>query len=323
MKLTAIKFTHAVIRNLNEAQDKKPMGLFLTGSSGIGKTHLCVAAAKKAAEYGATPLFVNTKKAEQLYQGFVGDGERWDRKINEMLAGKDLIILDDTNTDFLCTQLLAKTMEFVLTHNKAIMVSSNHLIPVKTATPGFINPLTDKRAHNFFYLSDLQGESYHSQWWHSPEVQAADALSRLGQYQGCMAAGVIIEDAVSIDDIAKKLSVPVDLIRQVGHYFLPEEELLSPDYFFSDLSKSKHRAVFMECHITDNDSQFSSITFEQFLNVIQKVHDEGVKLVVKTNSYSLFLETLRGFLEQSMFVAINMNRSQIIDRLKHLFPDFS
>ncbi len=320
MKLTALKFTHAVINNLDEARHKKPMGLFLTGAPGIGKTHLCVAVAKKAAEYGVNTLYIDAIKVCHLIDDFAGDQTRWKSKIDEMLAGKDLVVVDDANHEIGgCTQdLLAKTMKHVMTTNTAVMVSSNQPIPVKDVTPGFVDPST-KKAHNFFYLRDLQGESRRSQWWQSPEVQATDALSQLGQYQGCKAAGVIIEDTVFIDDIARALDIPVEQIRRVGHYFLPGIERVSPDFFFSDLSKTEHQAVFMECHIAGDGSKMCMI--EQFLNVIQRVHDEGLKLVVKTNNRLQFSEIVLGNLENSF--RFSADRIRITDRLKHMFPDFS
>ena len=323
MKLTALKFTHAVINNLGKAQHKKPMGLFLSGSPGIGKTHLCVATAKKAAEYGANTLYIDAAKAGSLFEGLAGDQVQWDKKIDEMLAGKDLVIVDDANCVLGSKRdLLAKIMKYVMTDNKAVIINSNHPIPIKDVIPDIIDPLTES-AHNFFYLSDLQGESYRSQWWLSPEVQAVDALSKLGQYQGCKAAAVIIEDAASVEEIAQKLSIPVDQIRQVGHYFLPGIQRCSPDYFFRDLTKTEHQAVFMECHITSDESPFRSTKFEQLLNVVQKVHDEGIKLVVKTNSHTLFLEALRTFLEKSIFVRLGNLEPRVSNRLKHMFPDFS
>ena len=323
MKLTALKFTHAVINNLGKAQHKKPMGLFLSGSPGIGKTHLCVATAKKAAEYGANTLYIDAAKAGSLFEGLAGDQVQWDRKIDEMLAGKDLVIVDDANCVLGSKRdLLAKIMKYVMTDNKAVIINSNHPIPIKDVIPDIIDPLTEN-AHNFFYLSDLQDESYRSRWWLSPEVQAADALSKLGQYQGCKAAAVIIEDAASVEEIAQKLRIPVDQIRQVGHCFLPGIQRYSPDYFFRDLTKTKHQAVFMECHITSDESPFRSTKFEQLLNVVQKVHDEGIKLVVKTNSHTLFLEALRTFLEKSIFVRMSNLEPRVSNRLKHMFPDFS
>ena len=320
MQLTALKFTHAVINNLGEARHKKPMGLFLTGSPGIGKTHLCVAVAKKAAEYGVNTLYIDAIKVCHLIEDFAGDETRWENKVEAMLAGKDLVVVDDANHEIGgCTQdLLAKTMKHVMTTNTAVMVSSNQPIPVKDVTPGFLDP-SSKKAHNFFYLRDLQGESRRSQWWQSPEVQAIDALSQLGQYQGCKAAGVIIEDTVFIDDIARALDIPVEQIRRVGHYFLPGIERVSPEFFFSDLSRAEHQAVFMECHIAGDGSKMCMIG--QFLNVIQRVHDEGLKLVVKTNNRLQFLEIVSGNLENSF--CFSADRIRIIDRLKHMFPDFS
>ena len=60
---------------------------------------------------------------------------------------------------------------------------------------------------------------------------------------------------------------------------------------------------------------------EQFLNVIQRVHDEGLKLVVKTNNRLQFSEIVWGNLENSF--RFSADRIRITDRLKHMFPDFS
>ncbi|WP_257280826.1 ATP-binding protein [Endozoicomonas sp. ISHI1] len=309
---TALKFTHAVINNQGEALHKKPMGLFLTGSPGQGKTHLCVAVARKAADYGVNTLYIDADKAGELYQCF--QGNEWDSKIGELLAGKDLVVIDDANGGYFSDQLLAKTMKHVMTENKAIMVSSNHHIPVKAACPGDIEPLT-ACAHNFLYLNDLQGDGYRSYWWHSPEVQAADAISQLGQYQGRNAAAVITEHAVSIDEMARVLSIPAEQIRRVGSPYLPGENLVSPDFHFSHLSKTEHQAVFMEC-----DATRDSTRIRQFLNVIQKVHNEGLKLVVKTNDRSLLSKAVLDYLN---FLQPEKEDVRTKERLEHMFPDFA
>ncbi|WP_257280823.1 ATP-binding protein [Endozoicomonas sp. ISHI1] len=312
MHRTALKFTHAVINNQGEALHKKPMGLFLTGSPGLGKTHLCVAVARKAADYGVNTLYIDADKAGELYQCF--QGNEWDSKIGELLAGKDLVVIDDANGGYFSDQLLAKTMKHVMTENKAIMVSSNHHIPVKAACHDDIDPLT-AYAHNFLYLNDLQGDGYRSHWWHSPEVQAADAISQLGQYQGRNAAAVITEHAVSIDEMARALNIPAEQIRRVGPPLLPGRQVVSPDYHFSHLSKTEHQAVFMECDVTD-----SSAYTTQFLRVIRKVHDEGLKLVVKTKDRSLLLNEVLDYLN---LLKLEKNDVRTKERLAHMFRDFA
>ncbi|WP_448215079.1 ATP-binding protein [Endozoicomonas sp. 2B-B] len=315
MKDTALKFAHAVINNQYEASHKKPMGLFLSGSAGIGKTHLCTAVAKKAAEYGVDTLYIDDLTAGNLYNDSEGNETLWAEKINEKLAGKELVVIDDAN-GLLSKKLLAKTMRHVMTHNKAIMVSSNVHIPAKDATPGIIDPLT-RKAHNFLYLSNLQNASRRSQWWRSTEVHAADAISQLAQYHGGKAAAVITERAVSIDEVAGILSIPADQIRQVGSPLLPGlPQKFSSDYFLSDLSKTQHQAVFMEC-----DAAGGKIEIEQFTNIVQRVHDEGLKLVVKTKDRSLLLKSVLNYLEGDSY--IKNYRLRIDDRLKHMFRDFS
>ncbi|WOG28091.1 hypothetical protein [Endozoicomonas sp. 8E] len=316
MKDAARKFAHAVINNQCEVSHKKPMGLFLTGSAGLGKTYLCAAVTKKAAEYGVDTLYIDEVTAAGLYNDSEGNEALWAEKIDEMLVGKDLVVIDDASGGYLSKQLLAKTMKHVMTHNKAIMVSSNPHIPVKDATPDVIDPLT-RKAHNFLYLSDLQGDSRRSQWWCSSEVQAADAITQLGQYQGGKAAAVIIERALSIDEMAKILSIPAEQIRWVDSPLLPGlPQKISPDFFLSDLSKTQHQAVFIEC-----DAAGGLIEIEQFINIVQRVHDEGLKLVVKTEDRSLLLKNVLNYLEKDF--SIRKYRIRIADRLKHMFQDFS
>ncbi|WP_422488800.1 DnaA ATPase domain-containing protein [Endozoicomonas sp. ALE010] len=322
MKQTALKFTHAVINNLDETLPKKPMGLFLSGSAGIGKTHLCVAVAKKAAHYGVNTLYISDERVGCLYLDLGSDDKQWNRKVDEMLAGKDLVIVDDvTECQFGITKMfLAKTMKHVMAENKAIMVSSNYPVHIDKKHFDIIDPLTET-AHNFCYLNDLQGDSRRSRWWDSLEVQTDDALLQLGHYQGDKAAGVITEQAESINEIAIKLSIPVEQIRQVGPCFLPGGQRLMPDFYLSDLSNTRHQAVLLECDMSGSKLR-SRMNIEQFFNVIQRVHDEGLKLVVKTNDRLLFIEKVMNHYEDD-FLAEQQKKIRTTDRLKNMFPDFS
>ena len=321
MKITALKFTHAVVDGTVEPSHKKPMGLFLTGLSGIGKTHLCVAVAKKAAEHGVKTLYIDAKTLDDLGRKYYTDMAQWHCDIDIMLAGKDLIVLDDVNSEVGSSQLfLAKAMERVMTDNIAIMASSNNRILVKNATPGFLDPL-DERAHNFLSLSDLRGDSCRPQWWQCQEVQATDELSRLGQYKGSNAAGIITEQPVSIGDIARALNISADQIRRVGRPFLPEIQKVSSDLHCQDLSKTQHRAVVLEYFETDDNSHvLGEFEISQFLYIVQRVHDEGLKLVIKTSNSSLFIEKVRSYLDTDIF--IESKRDRIVERLNHMFHEF-
>ena len=319
MKITALKFTHAVIDGTVEPSHKKPMGLFLSGLAGIGKTHLCVAVAKKAAEHGVKTLYIDEATVGELLNKLHGNLEQWHRDINNILADKDLVVFDDINSDTGCAQMfLAKIMQRAMTDNIAVMVSSNNHIPVRYSTPDFLDPL-DKRAHNFLSLSDLQGDSCRSQWWQSPEVQAGDKLSRLGQYEGNKAAAVITEQPVSLVDIARALNISADQIRRVGAPILPGEKMFSSDYYCQDLSKTQHQAVVLEFIMTDDKSS-GRWEINQFINIIQRVHDEGLKMIVKTNNSTLFTKKILTFLNTN--ILIQPEKIRIIDRLNHIFQEF-
>ena len=319
MKTTALKFTHAVIDGTVEPSHKKPMGLFLTGMPGVGKTHLCVAVAKKAAEHGVKTLYIDAKTVDDLAHKYDTNMAQWHRDIDIMLAGKDLVVLDDINSEKgFSQQLLAQTMRRVLTANIAIMASSNNRIRLKDATPGFLDPL-DERAHNFLSLSDLQGDSYRGQWWQCPQVQATDELSRLGQYKGSKAAGVITEQPLSLDDIARALNISAAQIRRVGKPFLHGIEKLSSDFRCPDLSKTQHQAVVLE-FIDTEEEPFGDWEISQLLNILQRVHDEGLKLIVKTNNRPVLIRKVKGFLNTDIY--IKSKKDRIVDRLNHMFPEF-
>ncbi len=319
MKITALKFTHAVIDGTVEPSHKKPMGLFLSGLAGIGKTHLCVAVAKKAAEHGVKTLYIDEATVGDLLNKLHGNLKQWHCDINNILADKDLVVFDDINSDTGCAQMfLAKAMQRAMTDNIAVMVSSNNHIPVRNSTPDFLDPL-DKRAHNFLSLSNLQGDSCRSQWWQSPEVQAGDELSRLGQYEGNKAAGVITEQPVSLVDIARELNISADQIRTVGAPILPGEKMFSSDYYCQDLSKTQHQAVVLEFIMTDDESS-DGWEIDQFINIIQRVHDEGLKMIIKTNNSTLFTKKILTFLNTK--ILIQPEKIRIIDRLNHIFQEF-
>lgn len=79
----------------------------------------------------------------------------------------------------------------------------------------------------------------------------------------------------------------------------------------------------MDCHIGGGKSAHDIDKAGQFLNVIQRVYDEGLKLVVKTNERLLFIKTVLDVLNESERNCVVDNKVRIFVRLRHMFPDFS
>ena len=102
---------------------------------------------------------------------------------------------------------------------------------------------------------------------------------------------------------------------------MPEIQKVSSDLHCQDLSRTQHRAVVLEYFETDDNSlRLGEFEIRQFLYIIQRVHDEGLKLIIKTSNSSLFIEKVRGYLDTDIF--IESKRDRIVERLNHMFHKF-
>jgi len=133
MLSVARKFVAAVV---DRARDQ-PVGLVMTGLPGIGKTHLCVAAAEQAAEAGANVLLLDSNSVGLKYkqlcekEGGMISNEVLNELFDEWISGTDLIVFDDfNNQNSMGNRFFKKALEYVITNNKAILVSSNERVNV-------------------------------------------------------------------------------------------------------------------------------------------------------------------------------------------------
>ena len=107
-----IKFSIKVVtKNVHDG----PIGIILSGSPGIGKTHLSVAVAKYVANHGKIVTFVDEEYINsKITSSVVPD-------FTSLISTSDLIILDDINSKYGGgAQFLKVVLKYVITNNKAI-----------------------------------------------------------------------------------------------------------------------------------------------------------------------------------------------------------
>ncbi len=139
---------------------KEPIGLFMTGKHGIGKTHLSVALTKYVEQRGKKVAFMNSEKIKNLYQKAAKQqhsfGENMDEVLNDYLKNSDLIILDSLDSKCrMSDDFLKKSLHYIVKTCKAIMVTANQpLHSIQEDLPDYIS-YDDNARNNFLFMQDI------------------------------------------------------------------------------------------------------------------------------------------------------------------------
>jgi DNA replication protein DnaC len=187
-----------------------PSGCILTGTAGIGKTHLSVATAKFVSNYNKNVLYVDSAYFSETYQRTMYlhppkefdldktlEGTRNMFNTPELLNGIDLVILDDINSEYgVASQFLKDAIKYIYENNKSILITSN--VPIKGLYGyiphyiGYDDPFSDN-----FIVKYYNMESFRKSW--IDDCFGLDKLDILAKYKADQAAGVIIEDTQNMN----------------------------------------------------------------------------------------------------------------------------
>jgi DNA replication protein DnaC len=290
MKLFALKI-------ITKLPNYGPIGIILSGTPGIGKTHLSVSVAKLVSTYGKKVIYVdtdyiNSKVTDKGYHDFSST-------FNDI----DLIILDDINSNFGAgADFLRQALSYVIENNKALLYTSNNIIPViQTNLPiffGYDHPF----AKNFIAINNINTESYRKPW---TDINLGSILNKqkynlLHNYSGGQGAGIIIEtddmnETKYIEEYNNftKNTLPIRIIK--GY----------PDKV-TDLKKDKIIIISVDEYIKT----------VELIDILPEIHNNGIKVIVLTKSIKGFKNEITTVLNNSSNLP---NKPRLIARLNTIF----
>jgi len=279
MKLFALKI-------VTKPTEYGPIGIILSGTPGIGKTHLSVSVAKFVSTYGKKVTFVD---ADYINRG-VPD-------LSSKFRDSDLIILDDINSKYDdVVVFVRKALSYVIENNKALLYTSNNIIPIiQTNLPIFFG-YDHRYAKNFIAINNINAESYRKPWTEKnlESTSNEEKYKLLHNYSGGQGAGIIIE----IDDM--------------------DEEKYKKEY--NDITGNKSQVIIIKDHSDLRKNKIIIISVNKYddvdtlINILSEIHNNGIKVIVLTKSVKMFIINIIQYLDDNLKL-----KPKLIDRLNTIF----
>lgn len=314
-----------------------PLGLILCGNPGIGKSHLCIAAANEAKANGCRVLYVDQKYISKLYddkimelmESGVSSYEEQDKITRDMFtklltpkatssqqSGYGLVIFDDYNVELSADgakHFVKALMEHVFKNNTAFMINSNRDIHVKSLIDEYI-PLSDPRNNCIAVLRDLNLQSLRTEWWNTLSVDAlsnsplAIISTNVPSNQGI---GIIIENKdVKLEEELEAYKLlsnnKSERIKICGdpHDKINRQRISPENYYLKDIGQYDTFLI----KASSNDS----IEVEQLIKLVDHAYDEGKKIILFTDDYKALREK---YMEKLKFDPKKDRLSSIFDKM--------
>ncbi len=301
-KVEILDFVKRFALEVASTNNSFPRGCILTGTPGIGKTHLSVGTAKFVSQYNKRVLYVDSAYFSEQYQQSMSliksnpDPSKLSSdvssilKIEDLLKDVDLIILDDINSEFGAgSHFLKDAMKYIYEFNKSIMISSN--VPIKRLyeyIPNYIG--YDEQFADNFIVKYFDMESFRKQWIENSI--GLDKLNMLATYSGDNAAGIVIEDTQPVnpsDSIPDRKSVQYKIFFDDRNLNIRK---LLQKYSILFMGKTNMTDIrinliepAMKCSIT-NTGFYSFVVDNLFLHSIEKFNI-GIIYVSEQSSNSI------------------------------------
>lgn len=302
-----------------------PAGFVMTGMAGIGKTHLAIAIATHVNRFGRRVMLVDESRMKNIFQkmcekegGFPSD-VKMVAVFQAWLEDADLVIIDDLNSCGIATDFLKYAINYVISHNKAIIITANQpMLSIKSYLPEYI-AYNDPYANSFLILQGLQGQSHRKTWWSDTTLFSTsgtadgsqDLLEILANYQAGMPAGIIIQDQETIfdDDVLEVIARRYHALEPGAKIRIMAEPMRNNyiyDYYIHD---ADNHDVFI-IKMTDDREQYN-----QLFRLVSKIHDLGKKLIIVTSDENKLLVSI--YSELNRYLNRDIEK-RISDRTKHL-----
>ena len=313
------------LKIITKTSEYGPIGIILSGTPGIGKTHLSVSVAKYVSNFGKKVTFV-----DEEYIGSMVTTKGIPNFL-PLINDSDLIILDDINSEYGASPIfLRQVLEYVIINNKALLYTSNNIIPVIQKNLPILFGYDHPFAKNFIAINNIIEDSFRKPWTNI-DLKTISNISKynlLNSYLGGQGAGIIIETE-DIDEYkyieefnnitGNKL--PIRIVRDWD-----EEQSLSA---FKEYGKVRnlthvHRQMY-KGDVTDLEkykiiiiSIFNYYSVEQLIRILPKIHDNGIKVIILVKSYDEFKKIIGNILDKYNYVKL---KPKITDRLNIIFPN--
>lgn len=293
------------LRNEICKADTEPCGLILSGVPGIGKTHLSTALARSVIECGKNVTYVDSPTLGNMYQESGGRLNDFTSFINNA----DLIILDDINSEFGSGgNFFKQALQYVIENKKAILITSNNnFVFIQKHLPKYFG-YTDPIANNFITWNNIISESYRKSWTtENLETKSLEEkLKLLNSFDG--AAGIIItESRESLESIASKFREINPIIKyKISKPPYGSNHKITPDFYYN---KGLDGIELVLINVYDYEA------YEQLLNLVQKAHDKGIKIIVLTNSKKEFSINIQ------KRISYMYNKDRVKARFKIILPN--
>lgn len=343
------KFAYHV--SLNTIKDY-PSGCILSGTPGIGKTHLAVSIAKFVSNCNKKVLYVDSAYFSEKYQlessqsalnNFSLESSKQILKTSNLLQDIDLIILDDINSNSSSSSLfLEDAMRYIYENNKSILITSNvQNQALSDYIPYYIN-FNSIFANNFISRY-FDMESYRKPWIEN--CIGIDKMNELAIFNKHQASGIIIEEdlfnqAPHLNSIEKTFNLEFTLLMNQRNTHINEKlrdfslayqninlsveiklKIVGPAIEYNINGKGPFVKDLYVHGIENFDivliyvSLKSYDSHEQLLKLIAKVHDNKQKIIVVTDSIKELEEKILKELNDS-----KGNKQRLTDRFKIIFP---
>jgi len=289
-----------------------PIGLIMSGTPGIGKTHLSVSIAKFVSSHGKKILYVDEKYISDHYQKSGGRFNifyDWFRDI-------DLIIIDDINANLgIGFDFFKQAIEYVISNSKAILLSSNiKFFGLSDSLPEYIS-YDDPIADNFIFMQDIEIKSYRIPW---TKNLINETVQSLCEYDKKHPAGILVfsKSDNRKNNLEQYQKLYLDCIQSkkiTQHIKLVEDPYLNQrvhDLYVLDADN------YDICII----NVYNKDDAEQLLNLIIKMHDKAGKIIVITSSLDNFRQLINDVLTPTSWLESDKKFPRIKDRFKNMFP---
>ena len=289
-----------------------PYFFTISGSPGIGKTHLSVAISKYVSSRGKNVIFINSAIISDIYQS--SGGKTMDDLFSKWTQNQDFIIIDDINTIYgIEPMFFEEAFKYCLINGKSLLITSN----IK------INELFNENIPLHFNDKSLLiynrtiSLGYRKPWTENI-LNLKNPINDLLQYSGNQGAGIVIEGVNNREQFALLDSLYINKFnRDLKIRYTKEPFKIQDKTWATVYDLYVHDAPEYNIVIT---KVFNTLEAGQLLHLIHNTHNYNLKLFIYIESNDKFRNLINSNINSFSFEA---KRMRLIERINIILPGFN